>query len=302
MSIGIKELPAKVILNIMKYMDYETLVNITSTNKTMSKIGAEHHLWREFTLSIPDKHGEAIKAIQHKKFKGIRKIKIPSMGKGIKSIMKHIHKHGKIEELEIKYNKGTKLTTQLKKDNELSYRTLEKKEKRMSVKAIRYILKGDIIKIINIPENKIGGKGLKLLLSSEHQISINLSTTMYIDTLIKEGQQVKKKWIWRWTTIDIVNLCTDILLSYRTRLRKIKNKVNTRYTLNQECTIQIESRKVRYNYTEKDDNEFNMIKEIHLFNDIYAKIFKEITLERSKQQRGQMRAHIEAGPKLNNRI
>ena len=179
---------------------------------------------------------------------------------------------------------------------------MKKKEKRISVKAVRYILKEDIIKIINIPENKIGRKGLKLLLSSEHQISINLSTTMYIDSLIKEGQQVKKKWIWRWTTIDIVNFCTDILLSYRTRLRKIKNKVNTRNTLNQECTIQIESRKLRYNYTEKDDNEFNMIKEIHLFNDIYAKIFKEITLERSKQQRGQMRTHIEAGPKLNNRI
>ena len=62
----------------------------------------------------------------------------------------------------------------------------------MSVKAIRYILKGDIIKISNIPENKIGRKGLKLLLSNKHQISINLSTTMYIDTLIKEGQQVKK--------------------------------------------------------------------------------------------------------------
>ena len=69
MSIGIQELPAEVILNIMKYTDYETLVNITSTNKTMSQIGAEHHLWREFTLSIPYKHEEVIKAIQHKRFK-----------------------------------------------------------------------------------------------------------------------------------------------------------------------------------------------------------------------------------------
>ena len=302
MSIGIQELPAEVILNIMKYMDYETLVNITSTNKTMSQIGTEYHLWKEFTLSIPDKHKEAIKAIHHKRFKGIRKIKISSMGKGMKNIMKHIHKHGKIEELEIKYNKKTEIATQLKEDSELKYKTLEKKEKRMPVKAIKYMLKGDIIKVINIPENKIGRKGLKLLLSNKHQININLFTTMYIDTLVKERQQVKEKWVWRWTTIDIANFCTDILLNYRTRIRKIKNKVNTKNILSQECTIQMESRRLRYNYMEEDDNEFNMIKEIHLFNNIHAKISKEITMERSKQQKGRMRTHIEAGPKLNNKM
>ena len=103
---GLTDLPPEIIYHIMCYMDLETLSNTSLMCKAMYNVSNDQRLWDKLTLRIPHDWESAEEILNHKKFKGIKKIHMPILNWDMKRILKRIQEMRDIEELIIGESHG----------------------------------------------------------------------------------------------------------------------------------------------------------------------------------------------------